>query len=75
MFKHSFTVEEYNNSLQQLKYSETEGRDVPLPLKENFSRLQGKAISIAVHVRYYPKFHFKVFLKTSRLALIITEHC
>ena len=53
-----FSLTQYNEALNKLKFSSSESSDkpcpVPLSLSKKFTKLRGKAISNWVHVRNFP---------------------
>ena len=51
-----FSIEEYNTSLKGLKYKSYESSDRPqlVPINKKTKKLNGKAVSIWVHVRNFP---------------------
>ena len=57
-FKGQFSVDEYNESLKNLRFSSYESSDKPYPIPVTRSRkitkLKGKAVSQWVHIRNWP---------------------
>ena len=55
-FKKWFTLEEYNNSLEELSFRFSEAADRPqgVPMSKKVSKLRGKACSLWVHMRNFP---------------------
>ena len=59
-----FSIEDYNQSMERLKYKghEASDRPQPVPMNKKTKKLKGKACSIWVHVRNFP-FIVRKFVK------------
>ena len=49
-----FTLQEYNQALNNIKLESYEVGDRPLPVKDGDKKLAGKALAVALHVRLMP---------------------
>jgi hypothetical protein len=49
-----FTITDYNSALKDIKLSDYEATDKPLPVKQTSDKLTGKAMAVALHIRLMP---------------------